>query len=195
MSHSFADDADRNTFSFGRLNPAMARDIHCQRHIDREYFSNSFKPLIYAVADITVNRSFVCVRRLNYREQVVTLVFGIFCQYRLHFGSPFYNQTLAGFTAAISDVTAFQVGLSQECHIYETHSAQIETHHEHIPGEFELGILRQIQFFYFPDSSQRERTFHGFFYAGIDVAERTSVLGHIVFNGAVINGSQNAHIK
>ena len=91
--------------------------------------------MIDVVADIAVCTPFIGVRIADYRQQIVTFVFGVLVKNQLHLLRPFDNQLLSGFATTICDVSIFKVCLSQLSLVNEAHSTEIETHHKHITSK------------------------------------------------------------
>lgn len=137
VAHAFAYYTYGDAFGFGGGCPAVAGYVECQWDCYAYHLGYFLEVVVDVVAHVAVSAAFVEAGLAYDGEQVVAFVDGIFVEGRLHLAGPFDGELLAGFAAAVCDISVFKVGFFQESHVDETHTPQIETHQEHVAGEIE----------------------------------------------------------
>lgn len=113
----------------------MSCHIKGQRYSDAYHLCYAFQVVVDVVSGIAVDASLVAAGVTDDGEQVIALVFRVFVHYLLHLFCPCDDELLTRLAAAVGDVAVFQVTFPEECHVDETHAAQVEAHKKHIAGE------------------------------------------------------------
>ena len=147
------------------------------------------------VAYVAVVVAFVAFVAVEYRQQIVGGVHGIFIENLLHLVGPANGEQLTGLAAPVHNLTVAEVGLSQKCHVDKTHATQIKTEHKYVAGEIKRRIGLEVESSYTPHGTECQRPLYCTVHTGVYVAEGSAVVGVFKVDAPVIYRPQYAHVE
>ena len=95
---------------------------------------------------------------------------------------------------AVGEEAVGQVGLLEVGHVDEGHAAGVEAEEEHVAGIVEEGMGGEIELFHSGDVLYGDGALNGTVDPGVDVAERVFLFGDAFLDGAVVDGTEAAHV-
>ena len=195
VPHRFADDGQRHVAALGYARPAVARDVGAERDGRFDAAADDLEARVDEVDGVEVLPSPPAARRRDDGQQIGRAGRGVAVDDVLHGLLPLDEQLLVGLLPAIGEDAVAQVLLLEVGHVDERHPPRVEAEHEEVAGLPQRRLRRQVECLDAADDDGRDGTLGSPAYAGVDVAERCAVGGQPALHGAVVDGTQVAHIK
>ena len=194
MAHALAYDGEGDVAVACGAGPGVACDVHGEVVLESDERHDFFQFGVDEVLRALVLRTFVGRCTADDGQEVGGWRCRVFVEYGLHVFLPSHEHALAGLLTAVGEEAVCEVGLLEVGHVDEGHATGVEAEEEHVAGIVEEWAGGEIELFHSGDVLYGDSAFDGTVDPGVDVAERVFLFGDAFLDGAVVDGTQAAHV-
>ncbi len=197
VPHRLAYDGKRDVLAFGNACPCVAGNVGGEGYGQAEHLSECLQVTVHVVEHCLVLPSPVALHAPYDGQEVWRAcgAAGILTHYILHGPLPLDTEQLPRLPPAVGKYTVLQVAFPEIRHIDERHASGVEREHEQVAGEVEGSLCREVEVSEAADNLEWDGTFDGLVHPRVDMLERIALPRQRLLHGAVVDGTQSAHIK